>query len=51
MIEITAQPGDRITVWFYGATQVGRLDRVEEDVIVVDGVIIRRVDIKSIEIN
>lgn len=51
MIEIIAQPGQRVTVWFYDATQVGRLDRVDEDAIYVDGVRIRRVDIRSIEIH
>lgn len=48
MIDITAEVGDRITVWLSDCTFVGRLDRFDEDMIVVDGVIIRRVDIRSI---
>lgn len=43
--------GDRIVVWFYGACQVGRLDRFDRDVIVVDGVILRRVDVRGVEIG
>lgn len=50
MIQITATPGQRIIVRLYDATQVGRLDRFDEDVIVIDGVRIRRVDVRGIEI-
>jgi hypothetical protein len=44
-------PGHRVTVWLADATQVGRFDGFDDDAIYVDGVRIRRVDIRSIEIH
>jgi hypothetical protein len=41
----------RVTARLFDATQVGRLDRFDSGVIVIDGVILRRVDVLGVEIG
>lgn len=43
--------GHRVAVRLFDATQVGTLDRFDADVIVIDGVTIRRIDVIGIELH